>query len=260
MANFISKFFKSKILRHLIFAGIVGVAIIFAVSIYLKSYTHHGQKIFTPSFTGLTIDEANDLAVDKKLKISVIDSVYDAYGEPGTVIDQTPKSNFMVKKGRTIFITVKAKGQKMVTMPNLHSISLIQARSEIESNSLTIGNIKYQPSDFNDLVIEQLANGEIIAPGTSLPSGTKISLIVGQKQGAEAIVPDLTGITSENASFKAAEYSLNIGDVNYDNSVVTPKDKAQAVVYKQSINKNFMVEYGTEIDIWLTVEPENYED
>ncbi|MBN2891668.1 MAG: PASTA domain-containing protein [Bacteroidales bacterium] len=256
--NFLKKIVKSKVLRHIVFAAIVALVVVVAVSFYLKSYTNHGQKIFTPSFKGLTVAEAQKLAQDKKIKIEVIDSVYEAYGEPGTVIDQTPKSNFMIKEGRNIFLTIKANGQKMVSMPNLRSVSLIQARSEIESNYLKIGKIDYQPSQFNDLVIEQLLNDEIIAPGTSLPAGTKIDLIVGKKQGSEAVVPKLIGLTADQASFKAAEYSLNIGQVNYDESVVSEQDKAEAVIWKQSLGVDRMVAYGEEIDIWLTIDPEKY--
>lgn len=256
--NFFVKILKSKIFINLVLASVLAVLVLFGVNIYLKSYTKHGQNIFTPSFTGLNLQEAQKLADDKNIKISVIDSVYEGYGEPGTVIDQTPKSNFMIKEGRNIFLIIKAKGQKMVTMPNLHSVSLIQARSEIESNSLKIGKIKYQPSKFNDLVIEQKVNGKIIETGTTLPAGTKIDLIVGEEQGAEAVVPKLLGLTEDNSTFKLAEYSLNIGDVHYDNTVLTKRDSVQSVVYKQSINYDVTVKYGTEIDIWLTVEPEQY--
>ncbi len=257
-ANFIAKIFKSKILKHFLIVFLSGVVIIFLVSFYLRSYTHHGQKIFTPSFKGLTVEQAEKLATEKKVKIKIIDSVYEDYAEPGTIIDQTPQSNFLIKEGRTIFVTIKANGQKMVFMPDLRSASLKQARSEIESYSLEIGDIKYQPSQFNDMVIEQLVNGKVIEPGASLPAGTKIDLLVGKKDGSEAVVPKLIGLTSKNADFKAAEYSLNIGKLYFDNSVVSMKDTAEAVVWKQSINYNTVVQYGTYIDIWLTIEPDKY--
>ncbi len=258
-SDFLKKILKSKITHNLLIAFVVVIGLFFVVSFYLRSYTNHGQKIFTPSFKGLSVEEATKLAKEKKIRIEIIDSVYESFGEPGTVIDQTPKANFMIKKGRNIFITIKATQQKMITMPNLKSVSLIQARSEIESNSLRIGNIKYQPSQFNDLVIEQLVNGTVIKPGTTIPAGTEIDLIVGQKEGSEAVVPKLIGLSANEASFKAAEYSLNIGEMFFDNSVVTEQDKAEAVVWKQSIKANVTVEYGDKINIWLTTKPQNYQ-
>ncbi len=259
MANFFSKILKSKILKNLIFAVSLGVIILLLASLFLKIYTKHDQKIFTPSFKGLTVQEAEDMAKEKKIKITVIDSVYEAYGQPGTVIDQTPEANFMIKEGRNIFLTIKAANKRIVKMPNLHSVSLVQARAEIESNSLKIGKIEYVQSDYNDLVIEQKANGKIIEAGTEIEAGTKIDLEVGQSSGSEAIVPKLNGLTEVDASFKAADYSLNIGKVNYDNTVITQQDSLEAVVWKQSHSVNSVVNPGTEIEIWLTTEPSKYE-
>ncbi len=215
--------------------------------------------MFTPSFTGLTIEEAEELAEAKKLKITIIDSVYESYSKPGTVIDQTPKPNLMIKKGRNIFLTIKARGQKIVSMPDLIYGSLIQARSLIESNSLRIGNITYRPSKFNDCVIEQLVDGEIIYAGDKLPAGSRIDLIVGSQNGGNAVVPDLVGLSQSEAEFKAAEYSLNIGETIFDESVITSEDSVKAVIWKQSVKRNSSVSPGTSIDLWLSTEPEQYQ-
>ncbi len=251
--SFIKNFFKNKIVKNLIGAFLFVFVIIVIVSFYLKVYTHHSERIFTPSFNGLTVEQAQKLAAQKDVRVNVIDSVYDAFGEPGTVIEQTPKTNFLIKDGRTIFLTIKAKNKKMIVMPNLNSVSLIQARSEIESAGLKIGRIKYTPSQYNDLVMEQQINGKTIDAGTKVPAGTEIDLVVGQRGGTQASVPVLIGLTLDDANFKAAEYSLNIGNVFYDNSVITARDSAIAVVYKQSLQEGTTVSYGANIDIWLTV-------
>ncbi len=258
MTNFFSQILNSKIFKNLIFAVLLGIVVLSLTSFLLKIYTKHDQKIFTPSFKGLTVQEAETLAKEKKIRITVIDSVYEAYGQPGTVIDQTPKANFMIKQDRNIFLTIKSASKKIIKMPNLRSVSLIQARAEIESNSLKIGNIEYRPSDYHDLVIEQKTNDKIIEPGSEIEAGSEIDLIVGQSTGSEAIVPKLNGLTEMDASFRAAEYSLNIGNMNYDNTVITEQDSLEAVVWKQSHPVNSVVEPGTEIEIWLTTEPNKY--
>lgn len=249
--SIIKNFFKNKIVKNLFWAIMLIIFVIIIVSFYLKAYTHHSQKIFTPSFKGLTLEQAKDLAKDKSIKVLVIDSVYEAYGKPGTIIEQTPKSNFMIKGGRTIFLTEKAMNKKMVQMPNLSSVSLIQARSEIENVGLKIGRIKYIPSQYNDMIIEQQIKGVTIESGKEIPVGTEIDLVVGQAGGTEAVVPDLESLTLDQANFKAAEYSLNIGNVNYDNNIITSRDSALATVYKQSINEGSIVAYGANIEIWL---------
>jgi len=250
--SFIKKVFGNKIVKSLIGAFSLVIIIIVLMSFFLKAYTHHSQKIFTPSFKGLTVAEAEELALEKNIKILIIDSVFDAYGEPGTVLEQTPNTNFMIKGGRTIFLTIKAIEKKMVLMPNLSSVSLIQARSLIESASLKMGRVKYIPSNFDDMVIEQRVLDELIAPGTEIPAGTEINLVVGQRNGTEAVVPALVNLTLDDAKFKAAEYSLNIGNVFYDASVISSRDSALSVVYKQSFTEGSIVGYGADIDVWLT--------
>ncbi|MEA3450669.1 MAG: PASTA domain-containing protein, partial [Bacteroidota bacterium] len=246
------KVFTNKIVKNLIAAFSVGIIIIVLVSFFLKAYTHHGEKIFTPSFKGLTVEEAENLAIGKNIKILVIDSVFDAYGKPGTVLEQTPNTNFMIKGGRTIFLTIKAIEEKIVLMPNLSSISLIQARSLIESAGLKMGRVKYIPSNFDDMVIEQRVLDKLIAPGAEITAGTEINLVVGQSSGTEAVVPSLVDLTLDDAKFKAAEYSLNIGNVFYDASVISSRDSALSVVYKQSFTEGSIVGYGADIDVWLT--------
>jgi len=250
MKEKILNIFKSPILKNLILAIVLVFVVLIILSLYLKSYTHHGKEIFTPSFKGMNIAEAQELANEKDLKIVIIDSLYSDYANPGEVMDQTPKANFKVKKGRTIFVTIRAYSQKMVKMPFVIARSLIQARSMIETAGLRIGQITYVKSD-QEYVKQQLYQGKEIEEGIEIPEGSVIDLVVGSKQGSVAYVPDLLNLTEKDASFKLAEYSLNIGNIIYDQNVITKADSLNATVYKQSINKDITVEPGTKIDIWL---------
>lgn len=252
--NFFVKILKSKILRTLIAVILLSFVLLIFVSLYLRGITNHGQKVLTPSFKGLTVEEAQKLAEEKDIKILIIDSVFESYGEAGTVIDQTPHANFQIKEGRTIFITIKANGQKLVKLPNLTG-SLIQVRSLIETAGLKIGKITFVKSDYNNLLLDYTINGENVAAQTLIAVGTKIDLVVGQEEGTEAIVPKFIGLKSTEVAYKAAEYSLNIGQMNYDNSVVSTQDTAMAIVWKQSIKPMSVVEYGLEIDLWLSINP-----
>ena len=252
--NFFKYFISKKFILNIIISVIFVIIVVAGTFWFLRGYTNHGQQFFTPNFKGLTIAEAEKLAKEKKLKIEVIDSTSTAHGEKGTVIDQTPAPNFMVKRGRTIFLTKKNVLAKRIAMPNLKNISLIQAKSEIESYSLLIGKLDYRPSKYINLVIEQKIDGQIIKPGTMIDVGTKIDLIVGEDaRGSETKVPNLIGLNSEKASLLAAERSLNIGVAIYDNSVITREDTLDAFIYKQTPRKNWKADFGDEIDIWLTL-------
>ncbi len=251
MLEFLKKIIKSPIIKNLLLAVIVVFVVLIGVSFYLKIYTHHNQKMFTPSFRGMQIDEAMKLAQEKGVKIKIIDSIYTPYANPGEILDQTPKANFLIKKGRTIFVSIRSFKQKTTKVPDLHYKSLVQARAELETAGLRIGEIKYRESTYNNLVLEQLSNGKIIKPGTEVPEATKIDLIVGRQGNEQAVVPELEGLTLKDAEFKAAEYSLNIGNISFDPNVITKADSLNATVYKQSIAPGTSVSQGTHIDIKL---------
>lgn len=254
MGKFITKILKNRITISLISIVLLSLVLIFLSSKYLKITTNHGQKLFTPSFKGLTIDEAKALAEEKEIKIQIIDSIYGGYGTPGTIIEQTPKSNFMIKKGRNIFLVVKSKGTKIVKMPDLAAQSLIQARSLLETAGLSVGKIEFRPSPNQPhLVLDQQYNGKHIRARTEIAAGSPIDLVVGEEVGAFAIVPDFNNATLRKARFIAAENYLNIGDVNYDNSIISVKDSVEAVVYKQSMEAGLKTDYGQKINLWFTV-------
>jgi hypothetical protein len=55
---------------------------------------------------------------------------------------------------------------------------------------------------------------------------------------------------------------LNISAVNYDNSVLTAEDSAQALIFKQdpAYDPNLTIPLGSYIDVWLSVDPAKFED
>ncbi len=250
------KFFISKKFIINIVASIVFVLIaIFGTLFFLKSFTNHGKQFFTPNFEGLTVPEAMRLAKEKKITVKITDSVFEAFGERGTIVDQTPTFNFLIKKGRTIFLTKKTVLARKISMPNLRNISLIQAKSEIETRNLKIGKLDYQDSKYENLILEQICKGSVIAPGTMIETGTTIDLVVGRSNDKTITsVPNIVGLTKEDGALLAAEFFLNIGSKIYDESVVTKQDTSNALIWKHSPKKNWKADLGDDIDIWLTVD------
>jgi len=80
---------KSKpLLKNFLLAFLSAILIVVVTLIWLNFYTNHGQKIETPSFLGLSIEEAEELANTYELRLT-IDSVY-ANKQKKTVILQSP--------------------------------------------------------------------------------------------------------------------------------------------------------------------------
>ena len=242
-------------LIHLAIAIVVLIAIFSGISVFLKSYTQHGESFPVPDFRGLKMEEVKDLASQKDLKYEVIDSVYNFTGRKGTIVEQTPPPGFKVKEGRTIFLTRQKYRRARVEVPSFVDISLSQARADIRSWGLHLQRVRYKKWDFDDLVLAQFYKGDTLKPGTKLPKGAGITLVVSvESTSKRTTVPSLIGLTSTIANSRAIDFKLNLGREKYDYTVKTRMDTVNARVWRQEPKpKSGAVHIGTPIDVYLTL-------
>jgi len=239
----------------------IGIAVlalfglIFMIFNSLGIYTHHGEGLSVPDFSGLSLIEARELADDKNLEIEVMDSVSNAPGKKGTVIEQNPQPNFKVKEGRTVHVVVKTFNPEKIMMPDFTGVSLIQAKADIESYGLKIGNLRYVPDIATNSVLQQYFNGKPIKPGTQIEKNSRVDLVLGRgSSGQSTMVPDLLGFNRSEANQKATDYSLNIGNMHFDETVITTEDSSTAIVWKQSPLINTQLTMGSPIEVWLSLD------
>jgi len=87
------KFLTSRVfILNLLVAILLVVILLFITMGRIKTYTHHGISYTVPSFSGMTFEAAEELAKASSLEIEIMDSVYNKFSEPGTVIDQVPRN------------------------------------------------------------------------------------------------------------------------------------------------------------------------
>ncbi|MBN2480510.1 MAG: PASTA domain-containing protein [Bacteroidales bacterium] len=245
------------VLRNLIFAFLILIAGVFLILQILKIYTRHKQNLSVPDFTGLTLEEASDAALNRDLRIEVFDSVYLSDFERGTVVDQHPAPAFKVKKNRKIFLTMNAVNPEKIVMPDLVALTFRQARSRLESFGLKTGDITYEPNIGVNVVLAQKVNGVNVIPGDSIIKGASIDLVLGQGLSEQQTgVPKLVGLTLEEAKIMASDRFLTIGAVVPDATIVTEEDEAVAKVFRQvpGPGPESTLALGSSIDIWLTLD------
>ena len=253
-----TKFLKSrKFLTHLALAAAIAIILIVITMQGLKLYTRHGEANPVPDFEGMTIKEAVQTARRHELKLKVIDSLYVDEAPPGVIVDQVPEKNHKVKTNRTIFLTINSMEPEMVSLPRLTDISFRQAQVLIENSGLEIGQILYEPSEYNDLVLKVQIDSTDIKPGKQLPKGASVDLVVGRTQGnMDTPLPDVTGLTIEQADQALTDAMLNTGVFIYDESIVTEEDSINAVVWRQRPSPKITgtVKLGSSVDLWVTVD------
>ncbi|HKJ80184.1 MAG TPA: PASTA domain-containing protein [Prolixibacteraceae bacterium] len=259
-----SKFLTSrKFLINLLLAVFILALLIFLVMQGLKMYTRHGEANPVPDFTGLTLNEARETAKQHDLNLQIIDSLYANDFAPGAVVDQVPEKNHRVKTNRTVFITINSTGSEMVSLPRLTNISFRQAQVLVENSGLEIGQISYKPSEYNDLVLNVQIDSVDVLAGDKLAKGASIDLVVGRTQGnMDTPLPDITGLTIEQADQALTNAMLNTGVLIYDESILSQQDSVNAIVWQQRPSPKITgnVNLGSSVDLWVTVDQLKIED
>jgi len=252
------QFLTSRVfLRQLILAVILFAVLLFGIIKGLKIYTHHGESFPVPNFGGLQLNEAKKLAQNNNFRIEVTDSVYVHDVAPGAVVDQVPEPGFGVKRNRLIYLTINSVLPEKVTVPKLTDISFRQAQVLIENRGLEIGQISYEPSEYNDLVLRVQIDSTDVKPGEKLAKGTSVDLVIGRNQGNMTTpLPDVIGMLVNDAETAITNAMLNTGVLIYDESIVTGEDSLNAFVWRQRPDPKVTssVNLGSSVDLWLTVD------
>ncbi len=252
------KFLASKtFFKHLGFAFLGVIVLLFFTFQILRLYTHHGQALAVPDFTGMTLEEVHKKAKKNKLRIEVADSVFNNNKPKGTVIEQNPNPEFKVKKNRRIFLIMNASNPEKVKMPNIIGVSHRQAEAVLRNAGLEIGRLIHVPDIAINNVLSQKYKGEEIEEGTLVPKGSKINLVLGMGlSNQKTQVPDLNFYSLGNAKNRILRSALNLGAIIYDESIIDRTDSIEAKVWRQypSYRENKMIRLGSTIDLWLTVD------
>lgn len=249
-------FLKSKLFLLNFGGAVVFFILIFVIlNLSLKSYTKHGETVTIPTLIGMQTDEAIALIEENGFKYEIIDTVFDNKYDKGSVVEQNPVPESLVKDGRKIYIIVNSNQDEMISMPQLVGFSMRQVQSMAETYGLNIGGLRYVPDIAVNVVIKQMYKGEEIDAGAKIKKGSTIDLVLGLGiSDKTTTVPSLIGKTYKEASNTLLDLFLNTGAVNYDKTVKTKNDSLKAKVYRQSPGSSTIneVNLGYNVDIWLT--------
>jgi beta-lactam-binding protein with PASTA domain len=248
LMNFIrTRMFWMNVLAALL----LGIGLVLLLMQWLSGFTRHGESIMVPDVQGTNIQKGGATLQSAGLDFKVVDSIYANGKSAGTIIDQDPDPKSFVKEGRTIYLIVNAINPPKVKMPNLEDVSYRQAEAILESFGLRVGRITYKSDIAKNAVLRQIYKGATIAPGKEVYKGSAIDLVLGDGQGLmEVPVPDLSGLTREEAILVLRGASLTLGNVTYDQDV---QDSSEAKIYLQAPESgdNAVTNQGSRVNIFL---------
>lgn len=252
----IKNFILSKrFLFNLIALVVIYFLLFFVLDWSLNSRTKHGTQIEVPNLLGKNQKNLNALMNGLPLKIEILDSIYDPTKIEGTILEQDPAptelTEVYVKEGRKIKVRV-SKRTKLVEVPKLVDKSQRFAEGILRNRKFKY-KLEYVPSkEAHGAVLEQLYQGKNVTPGTKIPIGSTIKLIVGRdEQGEPVLLPNLYGLTLVEAKSRVLAMG-NMQFIPVCQGCETAADSSTAIVSSQSPEymDGIMVESGGTITVY----------
>jgi beta-lactam-binding protein with PASTA domain len=242
---------------NILFAIVVLFILLVFFLTSLKWCTSHGKTIQIPAVTGMSYANAKQLLEAKGFDVEIQDSVYFDTLPPLSVTRQFPDADAVVKKNRTVYLTLNREVPPMIEMPKLIGLSFRSAEVSLRQYGLKLEDTSYRVDFAKNSVLDQVYNGETIKPGIKLRMGSSISLVLGTGVGGfEFAVPDLFGLNYDEAKTVMQATGLSTGALIIDPDV---RDTTGAFVYRQSPErmnedrKFNRIRQGQTVDIWLSV-------
>ena len=256
--SFFQKLMSHPITRHLLIIVSIMVVLVGVSYIAMSVGTRHNARRVVPNFEGVLIDDAIRTAESRDLEIIINDSLHVPTYPGGTVLDQLPNGNVVVKPGRKVYVTINSYRQRMVTVPFVAGRSLRQAINMLEAVGLEVERIDYVEDIATNYVLAEYLGEEIITEESDLKAelGSGIRLQVGVAPDAKPLAtPLLLGRNMAEAKSRLWESGLNVGELIFDEGILAV-ERSRAKVYSQSVMVGESIEYGSSITLYFTLDDE----
>jgi beta-lactam-binding protein with PASTA domain len=250
---------KRSFFVNLLVAAFVAFAVFFIFFQLLDWITKHGDYMKVPAVKGKSIDEARKILEAQGFEVEVQDSVYYDSLPRLSVVKQTPDPEMLVKVNRTVYLTVNRAEPPLIAVPNFVGQTLRSVEMQLRSLGFKLGDTSYKPDFAVGSVLEQLYNGTTLKPGTKIPMGSAVSLVIGGGvQSTEMSVPDLVGLTFGEGKVLLETNGLLLGAVVVEGAV---SDSSAAFIIRQNPPRRddegrpIRIRGGQLMDVWISTTP-----
>ena len=201
-------------------------------------------ELKVPDLKGLSYNEAKTLLSEMGLQISKGDEVDSDSISEGLIASQYPAAKTKVDKGDIITVNI-SRGKKDAVIPKLVGTKFTSENdiSEILSKyGYKLGKVSYEESyETPGTIIKQSPDA-----GTTAEKKTTVDIVI-SKAKSKATVPNLTGMTYDQAESALQSLGFSIGRVTEEEN----NGFTAGTVFKQYPAANSEYQTGSTVDIWI---------
>ncbi|MBW2432480.1 MAG: PASTA domain-containing protein [Deltaproteobacteria bacterium] len=200
-----------------VFVLVAGISAYLTLTLIIKSE----DTVIVPHLEGKDVVYALEILTELELNTKVKGSEYTGDIPKNHVVFQDPQPGSEIKKGRDIRI-ILSKGPKTFAMPHLLGLSVQQANIILDENDMCKGELA---RTYDRVVEKDLVLAQVPAPGTVVSRGSCIDLLVSLGRRPAAFkMPDLAGLTLEDALQSIERYRLVIGELKSTDQPDKPRN------------------------------------
>ncbi|MCR6713236.1 MAG: Stk1 family PASTA domain-containing Ser/Thr kinase [Demequina sp.] len=220
------------------------IVLLGAASLWWYNAVGPGAFTTVPYVEGQTQEDATRMLEAAGFTVKV-DERNDDEAIEGTAIGTDPKAQQRAQKGTEVTLIISL-GPEMITVPSVVGSQEEVARAALDEARLTAAKSETVYDD-------TIPKGEVISaspkPGTSIRHDEPVTLTV--SGGPEPIVvPDLTGMTLEEAQASLADYAMDV-TVEHDRT----EKVAKGQIFKQDPKADADAHRTDPITIWVSDGP-----
>ena len=232
---------KTKKKRALIMIGAAVALLLLVLVIGLATGKFSKKEIEVPDLRGMTYEQAEEQLKDRGLEIKEGDKVFSDEYEAGLIVAQDPKAKAKVKEGTVVTVDV-SMGASEGAVPYLVGMTESEAIKAIEDAGFVYGGSTEETSTKEaGTVLSQTPEA-----GSKAAPGSEVTLVISNGQGKRQVsVPDLRGLSEDEARSKLENNGLYLGSVEYAISKTYPKGQVMDQQYAAG-NK---IDEGTSVNV-----------
>jgi len=194
----------SSLLRFIL-ATALFFALMVGASYWVVDKIISGKVLVTPNVMGMPMWEAAKSLKTDKLSLAWDGDRPNETVPKGDIVSQYPTPGMRIKAGSALRVVI-SKGSPLVSVPDLRGITRQRAEVTLHNLNLKIGTIMGKPDEHPGLVVEtDPPSGTGVIPGSTI----NLAVTIDRNQAALSM-PNLTGMTLDQASKLLANYNLVI--------------------------------------------------
>ncbi|MBK7232347.1 MAG: PASTA domain-containing protein [Saprospiraceae bacterium] len=256
-------FFKSRLFRYTLLRLLLFILVLWLViSLALKIYTNHGQKLKLSNYTNLPVKKVEQLVYAHGFELVITDSVHMPGRPGGMVTSQVPPANSYVKRGRKIYVTVSRFNADIIESDVLFSsygkkfehkrtelFNLFGLKSKLRSAEYDPGppghilKIYYR----DQLIVDK----NIQTSGIKISKGDTLEMIVSSLTGGSLEIPDLRCKDYSEALFLLDAAGLKLGEISM-NGEIANTDSSFVVDQYPAFKSGALIQMGEKIDLTIS--------